>query len=436
MLAHENLYAVLNLQPSASASEIRSAYRHAALHAHPDKGGSVAAFHSITLAYEVLSCMASKELYNKHLKHECAFREDAPRKKKRVVPSASVPAPKRAKSEDAIDEQHSKDAEVPMTQESHIASCAMNRLHIAMQDLPATHRKAAISRMPLSLRRELLVYMSNEKASAPCSKLPKVKLPLARRVRGQDSFTRGTDIRTLKFVHKTAYQVQLRIRHMRMYTKAQDSIDTAIQHQIALVEVRHALISSGELIWDCPQKFANIITSNLRKFGTCIEDLGFSVFISMKADDYICRPATISSPVLTLTEAVAVHSRLLKARKTSWDNLRAEWIPLMYQTQRSRVRKLSLAKVETIVDTAHLKLLHRHFRQAVIACERALKLRQKVNIRAAKLQAKAERLAQKAKARSMRKQGNRTRHEWAAYRRRFRADLTMDEIMQGFPQHV
>lgn len=401
MLAHENLYAVLNLQPSASASEVRSAYRHAALHAHPDKGGSVAAFHSITLAYEVLSCMVSKELYKKHLKHEFAFREDAPRKKKRVVPSASVPAPKRTKSEDVTDEQRCKDAEVPITQESHIASCAMNHLQIAMQDLPAAHRKAAISRMPPSLRRELLEYMSNEKASAPCSKLPKVKPPLARRVRGQDLFTRGTDIRTLKFVHKTAYQVQLRIRHMRMYTKAQDSIDTAIQHQMALVEVRHALISNEESIWDCPQKFTNIIISNLRRFG--IEDLGLSVFISMKADDFICRPATITSPVLTLTDAVVVHSRLLKARKTSWDSLRAEWIPLMHQTQRSRVRKLSLAKVETIVDAAHFKLLHRHFRQAIIACERAFKLRQKGNVRVAKLQAKAQRLAQKVKARSMRK---------------------------------
>jgi curved DNA-binding protein CbpA len=436
MLAHESLYEVLNLQPSASASEIRSAYRHAALHAHPDKGGSVAAFHSITLAYEVLLCMVSKEIYKKHLKHECAFREDAQRKKKRVVPSASVPAPKRTKSEDVFDEQRCKHAEVPITQESNIASCAMNQLQIAMQGLPAAHRKAAISRMAPSMRRELLQYMSNEKASAPCSKLPKVKPPLARRVRGQDSFTRGTDIRTLKFVHKTAYQVQLRIRHMRMYTKAQDSIDTAIQHQMALVEARHALISIGESIWDFPQKFTNIFTSNLKRFGICIEDLGLSVFISMKADDYICRPATITSPVLTLTEAVVVHSRLLKARKTSWDSLRAEWIPLMHQTQRSRMRKLSLAKVEAIVDAAHLKLLHRHFRQAVLACERALKLRQKDNIRTAKLQAKAQRLAQKVKARSMRKQIVQKRHQWAACRRRFRADLTMDEIMQGSPQHV
>merc|ERR1712196_474851 len=105
----------------------------------------------------------------------------------------------------------------------------MKQLQNAVYDLPKTHRKDAICRMPPGVRRELLDYMVNQSTSVPCLNHPKVNQCLQRRVRGQDSFTRGTDIRTLKLVHKTTYQVQLRIRHLRMYTKAQDRIDIAIQ---------------------------------------------------------------------------------------------------------------------------------------------------------------------------------------------------------------
>jgi len=447
MLARENLYAVLHLQPSASASEIRSAYRHAALHAHPDKGGSIAAFHSIALAYDVLSCSTSRVLYDKQLKQRQSIRGASPRMKtyrnsrKRGGLPASSPSSKRKLADDiGVASRFKETVSMLKTKASLETMYAMKRLQSAVYDLPKTHRKVAISRMPLRVRKELLEYMIKQSTSVPCVSQPKVNKCLPRRVRGQDSFTRGTDIRTLKFVHKTTYQVQLRIRSLRMYTKAQDKLDIAIQHQMCLVEAREQILSSGESIWADPQQFKNVITDTLKGFGTSIEDLGLSVFISMKADDYVCRPSSITSPVMGLLEAVSMHARLLKARKSSWTHLRAEWIPLMQKTQRSRVKNFSLNQVAEIVDMAHLRFLQHRLHQAVSASERILKHRHAIDTKLAKLQARIQRKVSKAKARSVfacRRQDGEKRRHWAARRRWYKgADATMEDIIHGFRQQV
>ena len=49
------LYDVLGISKSADASEIKKAYRKAAIKNHPDKGGDEAKFKECTHAYEVLS---------------------------------------------------------------------------------------------------------------------------------------------------------------------------------------------------------------------------------------------------------------------------------------------------------------------------------------------------------------------------------------------
>lgn len=446
MLAHGNLYAVLRLQPSASASEIRSAYRHAALHAHPDKGGSTVAFHSIALAFEVLSCTASRLLYDKLLKERRVIRGAVTRTKsdrkfrnRRVSPPL-CPSSKR-KHADAMGSasRFNETASELKTKASLETIYALKRLQNAICDLPKPHRKLAISRMSPKLRRELLDYMVNQSTSMPCLDQPKVNQSSSRRVRGQDSFTRGTDIRALKLVHKTTYQVQLRIRHLRMYTKAQDKIDIAIQHQMCLVEARHALESSGECIWADPQEFNNVITDTLKRFGTSIEDLGLSVFISMKADDYICRPAAITSPVMGLQEAVTMHARLSKARKTSWTHLRAEWIPLMQKTQRSRVKNLSLNQVAEIVDMAHLKFLQRRLRQALSASDRSLKRRHAIEVKLAKLRRRTAK-ASNARTRSVFASGRHKfekRCRWAArHHSGKRVDPTMEDTSKLFRRQV
>ena len=58
------LYQTLDLLPSATDSEIRSAYRRCALSTHPDKGGSAEAFRSVVTAFETLIDRSQRAAYD------------------------------------------------------------------------------------------------------------------------------------------------------------------------------------------------------------------------------------------------------------------------------------------------------------------------------------------------------------------------------------
>src|ERR1700761_1709296 len=65
----QDFYALLDLSPAATETEIRRAYRKTALKYHPDKVGpsdteALNKFHILQLAYDVLSDPAVKELYD------------------------------------------------------------------------------------------------------------------------------------------------------------------------------------------------------------------------------------------------------------------------------------------------------------------------------------------------------------------------------------
>lgn len=59
-----NLYELLNVKPSASPDEIKSAFRRAAIHSHPDRSGDTALFVKIKEAYEILSDSECRAKYD------------------------------------------------------------------------------------------------------------------------------------------------------------------------------------------------------------------------------------------------------------------------------------------------------------------------------------------------------------------------------------
>ncbi|MCQ1949457.1 J domain-containing protein [Arthrobacter sp. zg-Y859] len=59
------LYEVLGLARTASAAEIKAAYRKAARNSHPDQGGTSESFHRVTEAYRVLSDPRRKAAYDR-----------------------------------------------------------------------------------------------------------------------------------------------------------------------------------------------------------------------------------------------------------------------------------------------------------------------------------------------------------------------------------
>merc|ERR1712107_89150 len=82
----------------------------------------------------------------------------------------------------------------------------------------------------------------------------------------------------------------------------------------------------------------------------------------MRADDMFSRPDVITSPFMTLEEAVLVHAQLCQARE-SWESLRAAWVPLMLSTQNARRRGLSESKAVAIANRARLALLEPNLRE-------------------------------------------------------------------------
>lgn len=57
-------YTLLNVDPNATSSQIKKAYRKMSLTKHPDKGGNAEAFSEITKAYEVLSSEEERMCYD------------------------------------------------------------------------------------------------------------------------------------------------------------------------------------------------------------------------------------------------------------------------------------------------------------------------------------------------------------------------------------
>lgn len=473
MLVRKNLYAELRLQPTASASEIRTAYRRIALIAHPDKGGSTTAFHSIAFAFEVLSCPASRALYDqahgKWLKNTPFCRRNAsvsrakPKtttaqrgftsgsKRKREAAAASPPAKRRVATpnleeneglEEPPDEAGGEsDGDPDVPPEHHATHATFEQLRTTLHDLAPMHRRSAIAQMPLQVRTELLAYMSCHHASAPIS------APAAtdghKNVDNETNqgspWSRGTDVRTMRHIHKTSYHAQLRIQHLRMYTRSEADFDTAISHQMALIRARHAIEAAGEEIWNHPREFHNVFMSALESSGLSPIVLGLSVFIFMRADEWISRCATITSPVMPLEDAVAAHTRLLVARQSSWVTLRTEWVLLMRQTQHARHQQLSQAQAEAVAEKARRGLLHQRLKQMISAAERAIGLRCRFEKKAMKVEAQKQRRAAKhkvAEAASQKRLARKRRELWAARRRWYcRSDLSMEAVLQGPPQY-
>lgn len=67
MIRHESLYAVLQVDQTATLNEIKVAFKRQALQVHPDKGGTKEAFHLVYQALETLADPAARKKYDRTL---------------------------------------------------------------------------------------------------------------------------------------------------------------------------------------------------------------------------------------------------------------------------------------------------------------------------------------------------------------------------------
>jgi len=380
-LADRDLYGELGARPGAHLADLQSAYRRAALTAHPDKGGSAAAFQRLTAAFEVLSCPATRELYIRE-------REQKPRfgcvssKKVCGTPRQSGPKPVGPNSGSRQKRKHANIGYMARKRALHRATKvakdkSLRRaavIHLAgilksVRQVNSTRLKQMLDDMKPRVKEAIFTYMKTHQATVAS----KVESGRTSSIMTEErSFYWGTSIRTIRHAKAPRYQAQLRMRHLRIQTRVQMEMESALYHQTGLIHACTALTAAGVDIWNDADCFCSIFEARLHEIGLSLGDLGLSAHIFMRADDMFCRPAVITSSVMSLNAAVAEHSKLCRVRRESWESLRAAWVPLMRSTRHAQRRSLSESEAVAIADRARLGLLERHFARALRVAERLL----------------------------------------------------------------
>lgn len=374
VLADRDLYAELGVNPDARLPDLQSAYRRAALIAHPDKGGSTAAFQNLTTAFKVLSDPSARESYRQRRQ---TFRLGVPSSTKtaRAAPGSIGKRWAGAKRTAYQKEQHQRvnsmdrkrtfqstvKAAKDETRREGAVMCLAGILK-SVHKVSTARLKQMLEKMKPAMREALMAYMKTPQTATHASCIP-----------ADRPFSSGSSIRVIRDSKIPRYQAQLRMRHLRIETRAQKDRGSARNYQVCLDNACIAVKAAGVDIWDNPVRFCQIFEAGLCEAGLPFEISDIRAHIFMRADDMFSRPDVITSPFMTLEEALLVHAQLCQARRESWESLRAAWVPLMLSTQNARRRGLSESKAFAIANRARLALLERQFARAIRIVERLVR---------------------------------------------------------------
>lgn len=138
------LYQVLGILPSASQEEIRAAFKRQALAVHPDKGGDKHRFHAVLDAFETLSDLSMRALYDQRL---AGVSHKAPNKKNQVpnLPTSIAESRKKHISEVGCrklnsDADHENSSTKPRAQTAYFIS----KLVALLRQLPQSTRHSLL----------------------------------------------------------------------------------------------------------------------------------------------------------------------------------------------------------------------------------------------------------------------------------------------------
>lgn len=470
--AGTDLYALLDLNISANLNEVRAAYRRAALVSHPDKGGTAEAFHGINLAFEVLSCTATRHLYNQ----TCIRQLNQRRRQSPAVTKVSEYKPaagnldmfcasktrlKRRSffSERSLQPRKHRCHQAPST--ARAARCmvttsqkkiegqglainvALGCMRTLLQSMIAAQRLAALESVAPCVRSALLSFMQ---APESVQALSQAAPSDPKKIFGYKKLNRckplpaQSGVRAMKSSAGIRYRAHLVIKGLRLYTNTLSHI-VATDHHIIFVQMRDALAAeSGKdpSIWTNPQRLLGILHRVLADNNISAMMTDLHVFVYMRGAPWLNKDTFIVSPVMQLHQAVSLYARLLHAQCTSWEALRAEWVNLLQFKHKSQAKGPFRAEAEMIADQARQKALNCRLCQAEKVAIRAMKRDDQM---AKKAYAAAEReqrrfLVAGAKADVMkRKDARRQFLMWRDRRKGLRQgpckDMTMDDIMKS-----
>ena len=438
----ESLYDVLQLDSAASAAEIRSAYRRAALLSHPDKGGTSEGFNKVSFAFDVLSNVATRAQYDQQRSKSQAARKS---KDKARVSTVTKPRPRHVSAE-------GKCFTIRVRK-------AFEQLRSALQSASSDQRRVAIGAMKQSMRVLFLQYMSHFRQQEPCSPcgVPTDSLETAELCRKQQPEAADGDLngshagrkkttaprkaresRGIRALHlgkrtkKTWYMAKLTFWHLSIFTKAQVNVDAAIDQHILLVQIRDRAMSSIDSnISDSPahvdtinaaiqQAIAEVLTERQ------VKESGLKALASLWVGKH-----RIESPVLSIQEALTWRARLLRASQ-SWSQTRSVWLEALQHPTRKQRR--SAAEAVDFVDASGADV--------VMARRLARRSRRQPAKRFAwrlwKAMQHVEQGLAKMRPRKVRKVGHEKRRKelrkWL--NRKEARHMTMDDLMEEMPSHL
>ena len=160
-----NYYAVLGLPESATATDIRVAYKRKALTTHPDKGGSSADFRLVVKAFEVLFSGRSRASYDAKLQAQtCQARSPCERR----CPAERVRSCEAVTGRSPVPRHSTLSKIKGRKSKSEKLERCLRQLQRILQECPQTTRLEQIQGMSQVLRTSLLDFMEKSKHEHIC----------------------------------------------------------------------------------------------------------------------------------------------------------------------------------------------------------------------------------------------------------------------------
>jgi hypothetical protein len=254
-------------------------------------------------------------------------------------------------------------------------------MRFVLQSMSPSDRKEAISSLAPRLRLELKRYMEqlcHEKATwcrGGSGFKQQMKMRADKNGLSTKDFSEVAENYSIKKVYhtngvkRTKYQANIHVKALRFYTSEQGNFEIAVEYQIILVQLKNALSIAGRKdpdFWSDPKKALSLCETTLRANGTTESQLGLRAWVHMRAPLWLHHRCRIASTATTLAKAFEVHRRLLWARETSWDALRAEWLALMQGGQ----KRISTQQAEMLADRARHETLKEQLSRTVKIAQR------------------------------------------------------------------
>jgi hypothetical protein len=324
-------------------------------------------------------------------------------------------------------------------------SPTLSQLCAILQEMEPGLRYTSIEALSPRLRVSLAAFMKSRRASSNNNDVcqnRKKQTDKSTQQEHQVAFIVSKALHACATTHRPTYKAHLHIKALRFYTIAHPNLEVALDRQMILMQLRQALVAANNThscLWEDAHATYQICMEVLNANRTSEIDMGLCSYVYLRAANLLVQTRTIISPVMPLRETLELHSRLLRARRTSWQALRAEWIDIMLSTRQPLAKRKTLVDAEVIADEARSEALKIQFtrlaRRLAKSVEhdekRASRQHRKMKQHLRKEQRKivAARKLGLASRRQLRREDEaqyKLRQEWMK-----RSDLTMDDIMWG-----